>query len=96
MTRSRTWLASAAVIALTVGVTSRADLSMEPEWPRPPGSVIIAADDSAAAAGRAEESAEHSAKMGKEEGTHEGAPLGAESDTNKIDQPARRNPTTPQ
>jgi len=39
---------------------------------------------------------EQSAKMGKEEGTHEGANLGAtpESDTQKIDQPARKNPTT--
>jgi hypothetical protein len=34
--------------------------------------------------------------MGKESGTHEGSDLGAtpESDTNKIDQPARRNPTS--
>ncbi len=34
--------------------------------------------------------------MGEEEGTHEGANLGAtpENDTDKIDQPARRNPTT--
>ena len=34
--------------------------------------------------------------MGKEEGTHEGEDLGAtpENDTAKIDQPARRNPTT--
>ena len=40
--------------------------------------------------------AEESAKMGKEEGTHEGANLGAtpENDMQKIDQPERRNPTT--
>jgi hypothetical protein len=40
--------------------------------------------------------AEESAKMGKEEGTHEGAELGAtpESDAKKIDQPERTNPTT--
>ena len=42
------------------------------------------------------ECAEDSAKMGKEEGTHEGANLGAtpENDTQKIEQPDRRNPTT--
>ena len=35
-------------------------------------------------------------EMGKEEGTHEGADLGAtpENDTQKIEQPDRRNPTT--
>jgi hypothetical protein len=40
--------------------------------------------------------AEESAKMGKEEGTHAGANLGAtpENDTQKIDQPERQNPTT--
>ncbi|MFZ0398571.1 MAG: hypothetical protein WAM06_11145 [Methyloceanibacter sp.] len=45
---------------------------------------------------RAKKNAEESAKMGKEEGTHtepgHGAPL--ESDTSKVDQPERRNPTT--
>jgi hypothetical protein len=42
------------------------------------------------------ECAKESAKMGKEEGTHEGAELGAtpENDTKKIDQPERTNPTT--
>ena len=42
MTRSGTWLASAAVIALTVGVTSRADLPTKHELPLPQGSIIIA------------------------------------------------------
>ena len=43
-----------------------------------------------------EKNAEDSAKMGKEEGTHSEPGHGAppESDTSKIDQPARRNPTT--
>jgi hypothetical protein len=96
MTRSGTWLASAAVIALTIGVTSRADIPTEVETPLPPESIIVAADDSAADAGQTEETAEDSAKMGKEEGTHQGAQLGAtpENDTDKIDQPERRNPTT--
>jgi hypothetical protein len=41
------------------------------------------------------ECTQNSAKMGKEEGTHEGANLGAtpENDTQKIDQPTRRNST---
>jgi hypothetical protein len=42
------------------------------------------------------ECAEESAKMGKDEGTHEGAHHGTipENDTQKIDQPERKNPTT--
>jgi len=43
-----------------------------------------------------EKNAEGSAKMGKEEGTHDDPSHGTppESDTSKIDQPERRNPTT--
>ena len=43
-----------------------------------------------------ETSAEGSAKMGKEEGTHDEPGHGAlpESDTSKIEQPPRQNPTT--
>jgi hypothetical protein len=42
------------------------------------------------------ECAQDSAKMGKEEGTHEGANLGAtpENETKKVDQPPRSNPTS--
>ena len=40
------------------------------------------------------ECAEESAKMGKGEGTHEGAQATPEHDTQKIYQPERRNPTT--
>jgi hypothetical protein len=44
---------------------------------------------------RAKKNAEGSAKMGKEEGTHTESGHGApESDTSKVDQPERRNPTT--
>ena len=38
--------------------------------------------------------AEDSAKMGKGEGTHEHSQSTPEHDTQKIDQPERRNPTT--
>jgi hypothetical protein len=40
------------------------------------------------------ECAEESAKMGKGEGTHEGSHATPEHDTQKIDQPERKNPTT--
>jgi hypothetical protein len=54
-----------------------------------------AADDDSAAGGDDSDSA-GSAKMGTDEGTHVGEDQGAnpENDTDKIDQPARRNPTT--
>jgi hypothetical protein len=54
-----------------------------------------AADDDSAAGDDDSDSA-GSAKMGTDEGTHVGEDQGAnpEDDTDKIDQPARRNPTT--
>ena len=36
MTQARTWMASAAVIALTLGVTSRADIPAKKRTPAPP------------------------------------------------------------
>ncbi|MFO7477355.1 MAG: hypothetical protein R6X03_03225 [Methyloceanibacter sp.] len=89
MTRSGHWLASAAVIALTLGVTSRADIPAERDFPLPPDAIILAAEDSAAGAGQTEDTAEDSAKMGKEERTHEGAQLDEtpETESDKIDQP---------
>jgi hypothetical protein len=90
-----TLVASAAVIALTLGVTGQTTAPRDAP-PLSSSDITVAADDTAPAAGQTEESAEDSAKMGKEEGTHEGDNLGAtpEDDTAKIDQPARRNPTT--
>jgi hypothetical protein len=38
--------------------------------------------------------AEESAKMGEEEGIHQGAHATPETDTQKIDQPERKDPTT--
>lgn len=94
MTQANLLVASAAVIALTLGVTSRADAPKEIDAPLPLGTLIIAADDMQPAAGQPD--GEDSAKMGEEAGTHEGANLGdtPENDTDKVDQPARRNPTT--
>ena len=95
MTQSSTLIASAAVIALTLGVTSRADLPTGNEPALPLGTMIIAADEAQPAAGQAE-GGEASAKMGEELGTQEGPDLDAtpENNTNRVDQPARRNPTT--
>lgn len=57
---------------------------------------VDATDESKQPTGQTEESATESAKMGKEEGTHTGDHQGVipENDTEKIDQPERRNPTT--
>jgi hypothetical protein len=63
--------------------------------------IVVAHDetgtvDNTENSGNTENSAEDSAKMGKEEGTHTGPNQGAtpEDDTQKVEQPERRNPTT--
>ena len=90
MTKTSTLIASAAVIALTLGVTSRADVPTKKESILPPGAIIVAADEAQP------ENTQGSAKMGEEAGTQEGTDIGAvpENDTKKVDQPDRRNPTT--
>jgi hypothetical protein len=95
MTQTNTVLASVAVIALTLGLSGQKLAPVETEQPRSTGDIVIVTNESALQAAESEENAEDSAKMGKEEGTHEGDNLGAtpENDTAKIDQPGRRNPT---
>jgi len=100
MTKTSTLIATAAVIALTLGVTSRADAPTEKESILPPGAIIVAADE-AQPAGAQNANTHGSAKMGEEAGTQEagtqeGTDIGAvpENDTKKVDQPDRRNPTT--
>ena len=95
MTKTSTLIASAAVIALTLGVTSRADVPTKKELILPPGAIIVAADQDQPATDQGENS-QGSAKMGEESGTQEGADIGgtSESDTKKVDQPDRRNPPT--
>jgi len=90
MKQTQTLIASAAVIALTLGVTSRADPSKESEPPLPLGSFIIAADESQAdAAGNNQ----GSAKMGEESGTQNGAgDSSAENNAGKADQSESGNP----
>lgn len=96
MTQGRTFMASAAVIALTFGIGGQTPRPVPPEQPLSTGDIVIVTNDAAPQAGQTEDSADQSAKMGQEAGTHEGDNLGAtpENDTAKIDQPARRNPTT--
>jgi hypothetical protein len=96
MTQGRTFMASAAVIALTFGIGGQTPTPVPPEQPLSTGDIVIVTNDAAPQAGQTEDSADQSAKMGQEPGTHEGDNLGAtpENDTAKIDQPARRNPTT--
>ena len=96
MTQARTSMVSAAVIALTFGIGGQTLTPVQQEEPLSTGDIVIVTNDAAPQAGQTEDNADQSAKMGKEEGTHEGENLGAtpENDTAKIDQPARRNPTT--
>jgi hypothetical protein len=84
MTQGKILLAAfaAAVTLIPMGGVAEA-ASAAPSWSR--GAVLIAGNE-----------AEDSAKMGKEEGTHTGPNQGAtpENETQKVDQPERRNPTT--
>ncbi len=104
MTQSRELLLVAAVAALSFGVT-RAPLQMQKETPLLDSFIVVATDDAApdADAGApaqtdedAAQTTQGSGKMGEEPGTHTGPDQGVtpENDTAKVDQPARRNPTT--
>ena len=88
MTKRRTMILSVAVAALSLDVAGGVTLAAE-------DSPTTGADSPATGAEESPTTGE-SAKMGKEEGTHTGAGQGVtpEHDTSKIDQPARRNPTT--
>jgi hypothetical protein len=96
MTQARTSIVSAAVIALTFGIGGQTLTPVQDEEPLSTGDILIVTNETALEAGQSEDNAEESAKMGKEEGAHEGENLGAppESDTAKVDQPPSGNPTT--
>jgi hypothetical protein len=83
MTQANTLVASAAVIALTLGVTGETTAPRD----EPPLSTsdITIAQNTAADVGQTEESADESAKMGKDEGTYSGESQGdvPESKTNE-------------
>jgi hypothetical protein len=71
MTQANALVASAAVIALTLGVTGKTTAPRD-EPPLSTSDIVIAAEDSGPTMGQSEDSAEESAKMGKEEGTQSG------------------------
>jgi hypothetical protein len=75
------WSLPTAVAALIYGLAATA---------------VLAADEGTPGGDQAGQTANESAKMGKDEGTHTGPNQGAtpENDTDKVEQPERRNPTT--
>jgi hypothetical protein len=87
MTQGKILLAFLAVTLIMMGDSARA---------ASPDPVVIAGNEAETAGATTEGSGEDSAKMGKEEGTHTGPNQGVtpENDTQKVDQPERRNPTT--
>jgi hypothetical protein len=94
MTQAPTLLTSVAAAALSLG------FSLQPH-PTPfwESNIVIAAEETAPSSDVQKDedaSASKSAKMGKEEGTQTGADQAPppESDTKKVDQPPRKNPTT--
>ena len=105
MTKTKLVL-TASVGALIFGVAGYAAAASEQHDVIAKHRIVVAADDSTAgddsgaaddsAAGDDESDSDGSAKMGQDEGTHVGEDQGSapENDTDKIDQPARRNPTT--
>jgi hypothetical protein len=89
MSKLKPLMLGIALGGVTIGVTAHNPTSVKS------GDVVIATDD-ASPAGTQTGGDPGSAKMGTEEGTHTGANQGnkPESDTKKIDQPPRRDPTT--
>jgi hypothetical protein len=99
MNQVKTLLTSVAVATLSLG------FSLQPHptlfWE---SNIIIAAEETAPSDAQAKDdnptasgaNEAESAKMGKEEGTQTGADQATppESDTQKVDQPPRKNPTT--
>jgi hypothetical protein len=85
-----TLVAAVAALVIMTGGPSRADCASQSE------ANLVTAQNATEGVPGTEESTKDSAKMGEEEGTHTGSTMGAtgEDDTDKIDQPARTNPTT--
>jgi hypothetical protein len=80
--------------ALTLGVVGSNGMHHEDLAPLSESDILIVQNDTQAAG--TEKKAQDSAKMGEEPGTHTGSNMGAtpENDTDKVDQPERRNETT--
>jgi hypothetical protein len=69
-----------------LGIGGQTPTPVQQEQPLSTDDILIVTNDAAPQAGQTDESAEESAKMGKEAGTHEGDDLGAtpENDTAKL------------
>jgi hypothetical protein len=72
MTQANTLVASAAVIALTLGIGGQTPTPVQQEQPLSTGDILVVTNDAAPQAGQTDESAEESANMGKQEGTQSG------------------------
>jgi hypothetical protein len=98
MTHPKAWLSSAAVIGLVFGLNfPDPNLSGGRAPGLPLGFTVLAANDASNDQNKiqSDQNADESAKMGKESGTHSGAePATPETDTKKVDQPPRKDPTT--
>jgi len=93
---------TAAAAALAFGINGQTVTPVDHEKSLSTSDIVIAADDTATNGDQHSspkndgDNAKGSAKMGEEEGTQTGANQGAtpEMDSQKIDQSARKNPTT--
>lgn len=85
-----------AAVAVSLGVYGGGGVQRQDQAPLSERDILIVQNDTQPAAGGAEKSTQESAKMGEGEGTHTGPNMGAtpENDTDKIDQPDRRNMTS--
>jgi hypothetical protein len=72
MTQANTLVASAAVIALTLGIGGQTPTPVQQEQPLSTDDILVVTNDGALKAGQTDESAEESAKMGEQEGTQNG------------------------
>jgi hypothetical protein len=89
-------IAAAAVAALTFGITSEAPMPFEHPAPIAEQDILVVENQSVPAGSQSKENADEWARMGKDEGTYSGEDhnVTPENDSDKIDQAARRNPTT--
>jgi hypothetical protein len=76
MTQANTLVASATVIALTLGIGGQTPTPVQQEQPLSTDDILVVTNEAAPQAGQTDESAEDSAKMGKQEGTQGGESQG--------------------
>ena len=77
MTHAKSFLASAAVIALTLGITGQTLAPVETEEPLSTNDILVVTNDPGPGPGQTDETTEESAKMGQQNGTQQGDALAA-------------------